>query len=202
MNFEPYQLYHIYNQGNNRQSIFHHQKDYETFLNMAMKNLPQCSSVVAYCLMPNHFHFMVGTDERVNEEEQQGALLLDPLTNTLRRLLSGYARIFNQRYDRSGSLFRQKTKIKCLTEDIAMNNNAGNTNRCFNCFHYIHQNPVRAKLVNHLADWQYSSYYEYAGLERTGYCNKELATAYCEYNPDSFIRVSESVIPENFIFFE
>ena len=106
MNFAPHHLYHVYNQGNNRQQIFNNDCDYETFLNTAVKSLCECSSIVAYCLMPNHFHFMVGTDDRIDEKEQQGGLLLDPLTNTFRRLLSGYARVFNQRYERSGSVFR------------------------------------------------------------------------------------------------
>lgn len=196
MYFQPHHLYHVYNQGNNRQSIFYNKEDYHTFLDLAVRDINKAASIVAYCLMPNHFHFLIGTDERVEEQVQQGGILLDPLSNIFRRLLSSYARVFNHRHNRSGSLFRQKTKVKCLTEGSFNNHVNEGAGYCFNCFHYIHQNPVRAKLVNSLHEWEFSSYCEYAGTSSRIICQKNMAIEYCEYDPDTFIKVSESVIPE------
>jgi hypothetical protein len=62
--------------------------------------------------MPNHFHFLVHTNEYSSVLVKQGGLIIDTLTNGMRKLLSGYARVFNSKYERSGSLFRQKTKAK------------------------------------------------------------------------------------------
>jgi putative transposase len=199
MNFHPHHLYHVYNQGNNRQLIFNSGDDCQTFLNMAVTSLLPHGSMVAYCLMPNHFHFMLGTDERVTELVKQGGLLLDPLTNSIRRLLTGYARVYNQRNQRSGSLFRQKTKALCLTDmDAAKKPLTGGRSHVFNCFHYIHQNPLRAKLVTSLSDWPYSSFREYAGLQSDKFCNKELAALYCEFEPVTFVNLSQQLIPEAF----
>ena len=59
MHFEEGHLYHIYNQGNNRQKIFFERENYLFFLRkMRVYLLPYCD-VLAYCLMPNHFHWTV-----------------------------------------------------------------------------------------------------------------------------------------------
>ena len=196
MDFKPHHLYHVYNQGNNRQAIFNNKEDYHTFLDLAVRDINKAASIVAYCLMPNHFHFLIGTDERVETTVQQGGIILDPLSNVFRRLLSGYARVFNKRYNQSGSLFRQKTKVKCLTDEQYNTRTHKDAGYGFNCFHYIHQNPVRAKLVNSLNEWEFSSYCEYAGISSRIICQKNMAIEFCEYDPDTFVKVSESVIPE------
>ena len=191
MNFNPYNLYHIYNQGNNREVIFRHREDYFIFLKeMQLLILPNCE-IIAYCLMPNHFHLMVYTDERVERMIKQGGLIIDPVTNGIRKLLSGYARIINKKYNRTGSLFRQKTKSKLLTEENIVSDSPGNKpDYCSNCFHYIHQNPWKAGLVKRLEDWEFSSFRDYAGL-RTGYlCNVVIAGELCNYDPDDFMIVS------------
>ena len=118
MEFCPGNIYYIYNEGNNRQPIFHTAEDYLTFLRMVRKLIVPFSELIAYSLMPNDFHFMLNTDLRCTPKIRQGRLLLDPITNGIRKLLSGYARIFNARYNQTGSVFRQKTKSKNLSEII------------------------------------------------------------------------------------
>ena len=194
MNFTPDNLYHVYNQGNGKQTIFACNEDYLIFLRMISKYISPHAEIIAYCLMPNHFHFMIYTDERVSGIVKQGGLLIDPLTNAFRKLLSGYARIYNQRYNKTGSLFRQKTKAKCLS-DNPVNATYNLHDYYFNSFHYIHQNPYRASLVNRLEDWEFSSFKEYAGLRNGTLCNKDLATKFCSYNPETFIETSHQIIP-------
>ena len=58
------------------------------------------------------------------------------------------------------------------------------------CFHYIHQNPLMAKLVSRLEDWDYSSFKDYAGLRDGKLCRKDLANTYCDYQPDNFMAKS------------
>ena len=85
--------------------------------------------------------------------------MLNPLTNGIRKLLSGYTGIYNKRYGFSGSLFRQKTKSKCLSDIILQDATKFSIQDfCVICFHYIRQNPFRAKLVNRLENWEYSSF--------------------------------------------
>lgn len=191
MNFDPENLYHVYNQGNNRQNIFSAKEDYIIFLNeIRVLILPYCE-IVAYCLMPNHFHLIVFTDSRVLEKVKQGTVVIDPLSNGIRKLLSGYARIYNFRYGRSGSLFRQKTKSKLLsTESSFINNPLGLIDYAQNCFHYTHQNPLKAGLVKKMEDWEFSSFRDYAGLRNGTLCNKEIAKQYCSFDPLDFMQVS------------
>jgi len=59
MDFEEGHLYHIYNQGNNRQRIFFQQKNYLFFIQKIRSYLLPYADVLAWCLMPNHFHLLV-----------------------------------------------------------------------------------------------------------------------------------------------
>ncbi len=63
MNFSIGGLYHIYNQGNNRQPIFFTRENYEFFIRKVRTHLLPYVDVLAWCLMPNHFHFMVEVKE-------------------------------------------------------------------------------------------------------------------------------------------
>ena len=133
-------IYHIYNQGNNRQKIFYNRDNYLFFLQkMNDYLLPYCD-VLAWCLMPNHFHWMVyvretelesvmrrgGTEiDRVtsNREASRGATqsrtpTVSNLNQAIGIMLSSYTRAINQQQSRSGSLFRQKTKADCITKPI------------------------------------------------------------------------------------
>lgn len=199
MKFIADNLYHIYNQGNNRQQIFSCHQDYLTFLREIRICISPHTELIAYCLMPNHFHLMTYVDDRVDQMIKQGGLILDPLTNGIRRLLSGYTRIFNKRYDFSGSLFRQKTKSKCLSDiDIHTSPKFSIEDYCVNCFHYIHQNPLKAGLVNRIEDWEYSSFRDYAGLRNGSLCNKELAAKHCYYSKETFLADSYQLVDDTF----
>ena len=56
-------FYHIYNRGNNKQDIFFEEKNYDLFLKNFDKYLSSFVDVYAYCLMPNHFHFLIKIKE-------------------------------------------------------------------------------------------------------------------------------------------
>lgn len=198
MPFIPDNIYHIYNQGNNRQTIFYTRKDYLTFLNLYKRLIAAKCNTIAWCLMPNHFHFMIHTDDRCNLLTKQGNLLLDPIKNGIRKLLSGYARIFNNQNGQTGSVFRQKTKHKCLSEiEIKPGNKFSTSDYYTNCFHYIHQNPLVAKLVDKLEEWEFSSFQDYSNLRKGTLCNKELAVKYCNFDEDLFIKNSNDLLKEN-----
>ena len=122
------------------------------------------------------------------------------MTNGFRKLLSGYARIYNKRYNKTGSLFRQKTKIKYLSEiNISPDSTYSLQDYYFNCFNYIHQNPLSAGLVTRLEDWEYSSFKDYALLRNGTLCNKELAKKFCSYEEKNFIKISYEISLGDFI---
>ena len=132
---------------------------------------------IAYCLMPNHFHFLVSTNQQSVQPVRVGSLTLSTLSNGFKILLSSYATAVNRQNGTSGSLFRQNTKAKLLEN--------GSENYAHIAFHYIHQNPLKAGLVESLDDWDYSSYKDYTGLRNGTLCNQSLARQLIDMNWDN-----------------
>lgn len=200
MHFEPDNVYHIFNQGNRQQDIFSTEEDYLYFLKLIRKIIIPNSDLISYCLMPNHFHMILHCDHRVEVSQKQGGLVLDCLTNSFRKLLSNYAQYFNKKYGYSGSLFRQKTKSKCLTDSMLVKTLLLSINDyCFNCFNYVHRNPITAHIVENLANWKFSSYLDYAGLRNGTLVNKELATKFCSYDLKDFVEVTNAPLTEEIL---
>ena len=196
MKFESGHVYHVFNQGNNKQNIFLSDNEYQTFLNYTVKSVLPYSDMLAYSLMPNHFHFELCANRSCETLIKQGGLSIDPLTNGIRKLLSGYARIFNNQYQKSGSLFRQKTKAKCLTDSNTSLTSYSGFDYCSTCFYYVHMNAVKAGFVIQPEDWKWSSYAFYAGMVKESICNKDLAYRFCGYSDQDFklIKPSEDTL--------
>ena len=134
MTFTPDNVYHVYNQGNNKEQVFFEDFHYNYFLQLYQSYVGPFCETLCWCFMPNHFHFMIYTDERCTPLIKQGGLMLDPVTNGIRKLLSTYAHEFNIKNNRSGGLFRPKTKIKNLTEKAeSLNNQIGIQSYYLNC---------------------------------------------------------------------
>ena len=145
MQFDSGHLYHIYNQGNNRQKIFFERDNYLFFLRKIHKHVLPFADVLAWCLMPNHFHLMVHVnkievDEKLIIFNTPGPTLsrtrsvpdLSPsptptqsrartnqtmtFNKSLGIMLASYTRAINKSQNWIGSLFRSGTKAVCLTE--------------------------------------------------------------------------------------
>lgn len=189
MNLETGHIYHIYNQGNNRQKIFFSERNYLFFVEKLRWHILPYADVLAWCLMPNHFHLMVyvhtielrrsrSTTVGKNSDEATAssrATTTPPITfnKSIGIMLTSYTRAINKQENRSGSLFRPHTKSVCLTQHqgitpsfydtpsgTALYQSISETEYPQVCFNYIHNNPVSAGLVKHPADWPYSSYRE------------------------------------------
>ena len=192
MHFDLENIYHIYNRGNDKQTVFFNRDNYLYFLKKLRKYiLPHCE-ILDYCLMPNHFHLLVYTDERVDEELSHNSITKNKLSEGVRLLLSSYAKGINIQEGKTGNLFQQKTKAKCVTGDISYADV---------CFHYIHQNPKLARLVSKMEDWEFSSFCDYAGLRNGTLSNQELAYRLLGLNKNSFYQDSyNAVISDDSIF--
>ena len=68
-----------------------------------------------------------------------------------------------------------------------------------NVMHYIHQNPLRAKLVSRLEDWKFSSFSDYTRLRNGTLCNKELLMSMTDYKLSSFYDDSYSMIDAGYL---
>jgi putative transposase len=188
MRFLPHNLYHVYNRGNNQQPSFLNDKDYLAFIEYTRKFILPFADILAWCLMPNHFHYLVNTNEQSVSERKSGGLVLQQLTYGIKQLLSSYTKSFNARNDRTGNLFQQKTKAKNLSE--------GTINHSETAFYYIHQNPWTAGLVSRIGDWPYSSYGEFTGNAPANLVSKPLAEALINFDPARFeTEVSQRITP-------
>ena len=162
MKLDPNNIYHIYNRGNNKQKIFFTKKNYLFFLQKIRTELKPYSDIICYCLMPNHFHFMVSTYNKFDEEK---------FSTGFKILLSSYTKAINIQENRTGSLFQQNSKVKFLTDLTNYKSN----NYGLICFNYIHQKPINAGLVSKMEDWEFSSFIDYAGMRNGTLCNKDFA---------------------------
>ena len=164
MEFFKNELYHIYNRGNNQQRIFFKPANYIFFLNKIRHYIIPYCDIIAYCLMPNHFHFLIKSDERTIATKTIGNKEKNILSEGIRQLLSSYTQAINKQNNSTGSLFQQNTKAKPIVK--------GSKNYDQICLHYIHQNPLKAKLVEKMEQWEYSSFQDYCVKRNGTLCNK------------------------------
>jgi putative transposase len=170
------EIYHVFNRGNNRGVIFPRRQNYHYFLQKIEKYLRPCCDILAWCLMPNHFHFLIHANANSIPMVQDGSIDRQQFSQGIKVLLSSYARGINKQEGRTGSLFQQNTKGLCVS--------AVSRDYALTAFHYVHQNPMRAGLVDCMEDWEFSSFREYLGKGGSCLCNKELAIKLLDLNPD------------------
>ena len=186
MEFFKNELYHIYNRGNNRQKIFFKPDNYIYFLKKVRRYLLPYCDILSYSLMPNHFHFLIHSDERTIINKTIRFQPKNVLSEGIRVLLSSYTQAINKQNQTSGSLFQQNTKAQPIVK--------GRRNYDITVFHYIHQNPYRANLVLRMEDWEYSSFADYCGKRNGSLCNRELAIKLLGLNMKTFYEDSYKAI--------
>jgi REP element-mobilizing transposase RayT len=100
----PGKFYHIYNRGNNKETIFKEERNYAYFLALWKKHLTPVVDTYVYSLLPNHFHFLVRVKE-VPEEEANA--FSKQVSRSFANHFAAYAMAINKRYGREGSLFQK-----------------------------------------------------------------------------------------------
>ena len=169
-------FYHVYNRGVEKRDIFLDDADYTAFLSIihayisppktslqqpvqgrALRirehQLDQEIQLLAYCLMPNHFHLLV---------KQK---LASSVTNFMRRFLTAYSMYFNERYNRVGSLFQGRFKAKEVEKEEYI----------LHLSRYIHRNPLKVQIsrVGDLKSFCWSSYPYYLGKVKSEIANRD-----------------------------
>jgi putative transposase len=128
---------HIIQCGNNRQACFYADEDYLFYLNWLREYADKTSCRVhAYVLMTNHVHLLISAEWT----EGPGALM--------KALGQRYVQYVNRTYRRSGTLWEGRFR-SCLTQEETY---------LLACQRYIELNPVRAAMVEHPAEYRWSSY--------------------------------------------
>ncbi len=159
------QYYHFYSRTNNEELLFRSNENYIYFLKKYRFYLDNFFDTIGYCLMPTHFHFLVRIKEKTPTHlmtSQSSDEFL--ISNNIAILLRSYTRAFNKMYDRHGSLFQARYKVKLIDNDKYL----------ITLLTYIHQNPIRSGLTTKAEEWLFSSYQNYIDLRKGSLPQKEL----------------------------
>ena len=157
--------------GNNSHQIFFSKENYRFFINKIEREIKPVCEILAYCIMPNHYHLMVLANEASVQYLENTKL--QKLSRKIGTMQSSYSQAINKEKGTLGSIFRQKTKAKSLSQVFI---GAKYFNKyALNCFLYIHQNPIKAGLVRRYEDWEFSSFNEYSAIKENRICNISLA---------------------------
>jgi putative transposase len=187
MILEQGHLYHIFNQGNNRQLIFYRPENYHFFLKKIGSYILPFADILAWCLMPNHFHLMVFVRiETHRVTSSHPVSKTQSFNQSIAVLLRSYTRAINKQENINCSLFREGTNAECLSKSDGITPSFFNSRvgTIINvpvpekeypqvCFNYIHNNPVNAGLVKNPEDWEFSSYRDHCGLRNGKLINPE-----------------------------
>ena len=133
------QIYHIMLRGNSGRDIFIDDEDRHRFLNILTDKKKDNEFVIyAYCLMDNHIHLLLKENK-------------DNISHIMKRIGTAYAVYFNKKYQQNGHLFQDRFKSEVIEGELYL----------LAVIRYIHNNPLKARLVKLPEDYKWCSYSEY-----------------------------------------
>jgi putative transposase len=137
--------YHVLNRGNARAEVFHKPADYHAFVEiMAEASVRIPMRILAYCLMPNHFHLALWPRDDGD------------LSRWMHWLLTTHVRRYPRHYHSSGHIWQGRFKAFPIEGDEHL----------LTVLRYIERNPLRARLVDRADAWPWSSLQAASGPER------------------------------------
>lgn len=142
--------YHIMLRGNERKNIFYNDEDKQRFMEILFEKKQEDRFYIhAFCLMDNHIHLMLS----------EGS---EDIAKVMKRITVSYVYYFNKKYKRVGHLFQDRFKSEVVEQDSYV----------LSLARYIHQNPVKACMVEKADAYKWSSYNSY--LNKNNYYRKML----------------------------
>jgi putative transposase len=172
------EYYHIYNRGCNKDKIFLSRENYGFLLRLLRPRMREFHiSVIASCLMPNHYHFLLRQDTELS------------IRDMMQSLFNSYTKSFNAMFDRSGTLFEGPFQAIHVDEE----------NYLIHLCRYIHRNPLDAGLVKSPEAWEFSNYREWIGKRHSGFVDTDFVHARFRVALDYINFVEEYVPPEKVV---
>ena len=174
--------YHVYNRGVNHNNIFFHRRNWLFFLRrLGYYFKPELADVVAYCLMPNHYHLLVHV-----HSDKFAQQVMHPFGIS-------YAKAINKEQSREGRLFQGPFQAKLVDSNDYL----------LHLTRYIHFNPVEAGFVVSPEEWEFSSYKDYIGL-RQGKLPKPESLGNDFLKGDEYVRfcLEDSMVVPNRLLFD
>jgi len=189
---EPDRFYHIYNHAVGKENFFREDENYQYFLQKYAEYINPVAETYVYCLMPNHFHFLVSMKNekdlmefyidkypkfkkaKHNQPDPAGfqnppglkepEKLIKQNSQHFGNFFNAYAKAYNKKFYRRGSLFiADFQRIEVKDENYLRG-----------LVHYIHYNPVHHNFTKNLSDWKYSSYNSFFNSKATSLQRKQV----------------------------
>ncbi|MBA7494607.1 hypothetical protein ES702_05184 [subsurface metagenome] len=177
-------IYHVIARGNERKDIFLDDEDKNKFIQIIINKKKKNEYILyAYCLMNNHLHLLL--------KEQE-----DCISRIMSRINTAYAYYFNKKYNRVGHVFQNRFKSEPVENDRYL----------ISLIRYIHNNPVKAKIVNQPHQYKWSSYSLYLKEQKSIIDEEEILNLFspdkskairlfnefcCQQNNDTFMDYQE-----------
>lgn len=175
--------FHVYNRAVGNDKLFFKAENYNYFLSRFKFYLANLIDVYAYCLMPNHFHFLI----KINEEDP------NILSKQFRRLFISYAMAINNQEKRKGNLFIKNFKRRLIEDERYL----------LSIVRYIHLNPFHHKLTKDYSNYKYSSYKTFLSNKPTIIKRKDVLDWFVNRARfEEFHEVGKEKIEEDFYNFE
>jgi putative transposase len=143
--------------------VFIERRNYAYFLCLFARHIEPVAQIFAYCLLKNHFHFLVRIkteaeiQQSLNQFSSQSLRVFETLRDSIGAsypskkfsdFFNAYAKSINKAYGRTGSLFQHPVGRVVVKND----------RQAFAVVAYIHQNPQKHQLIDDFRQWEYSSY--------------------------------------------
>lgn len=162
--------YHIYNHAVGKENLFMERENYIYFLTKFGEYISPVCRTYAYCLMPNHFHFLIQVKEKQDVEAFFKELKKDKdevddrepdlskfVMQRFSNFFNAYAKAYNKKYERKGSLFIDYVRRKEINNDTYFSR----------LVHYIHHNPVHHGFCKEINEWEFSSFISVLSEKKT-----------------------------------
>ena len=167
------EYYHIYNRGCNREDIFRSEENYLYLLRLLRTSIEEHKvRIIAYCLMPNHYHLLFRQDSEI------------PVSELIQDVFNRYSKAFNNRFQRTGTLFEGPFKAVRIDKEGYL------VHLC----RYIHRNPMGAGLVKLPEHWRFSNYLEWIGKRKGRLVDVEFVKSRFE-SPQEYIEFAMKYEP-------
>ncbi|WP_294302356.1 transposase [uncultured Chryseobacterium sp.] len=147
-------FYHVFNRGINGQRLFFDDQNYHYFLFLMRRKIASVASVYAYCLLRNHFHFLI----RIKPEQEIRQAFPEKSKTEVSKIISqqfsntfnSYTQAINKHFGRTGKLFELPFRRKLITSE----------DQLVNTIRYIHNNPLKHGITQNVEGYRYSSLFK------------------------------------------
>lgn len=144
-------FFHVIVQGINKEYIFYKEDYIKEFKKLLFKNLNKFDiKLISYCIMNNHAHMLIYTKK------------IEEMSQYMKSINISYARYYNRNENRVGIVFRNRYESEPIFTKKHL----------LNCIGYIHNNPIKAKMVSSVKEYKYSSYNDY--INEDGIVDEEI----------------------------